>query len=177
MNIYNDNVLNSVKLIENFDFFDSRGSFSKIYNKDLKQILNFEISEVFYSSNKKNVIRGIHYQTGKNQLAKLVKCIDGEILDFFIDLREDSKTFGQYSSHILSRESNKTVYIPKGHGHGFSVLSEQATILYIQDGDYNSSSEYGISPLSVDFDWNVNNPVISEKDLKLPTYENFIKKS
>ena len=85
--IKNDNLLKDIKFIENEKFFDERGFFSKIFHKDIKKNLKINIDEIFYSVNKKGVIRGIHYQKKDKQLGKIVGCLDGEILDFFIDLR------------------------------------------------------------------------------------------
>ena len=90
--IKNDNLLKDIKVIENEKFFDERGFFSKIFHKEIKKNLKINIDEIFYSVNKKGVIRGIHYQKKDKQLGKIVGCLDGEILDFFIDLRKDSET-------------------------------------------------------------------------------------
>lgn len=163
-------ILNEVKLIENNSSTDSRGLFVKCYEKKL--ISDFQVSEVFYSSSVRNTIRGVHLQKKPNELKKIVTCIEGEVLDFFIDLRKESKTYGVYDSFKLS-DKTTSVYIPSGFGHGFSVLSDTATVMYIQDGDYNQESEVGINPLSLDFNWKVEIPIISERDSSLPEYSNF----
>ena len=161
-----------VKTIQNSISRDERGYFNKMYFKELSQNLNFFIDEVFYSVNKKNVIRGIHYQNEEEELEKIITCVDGEVLDFFIDLRKSSKNYGKHSSITLSSDNKSSVYIPKGFGHGFSVLSENATVLYLQSGNYNADAERGVNPLSVDFDWQVDVPIMSQRDLSHPDLEN-----
>lgn len=158
-------ILNEVKFIRNTLSSDSRGLFSKLYKKEI--IAGFQVSEVFYSHSVKDTIRGVHLQKKPNELKKIITCIEGEILDFFIDLRKGSKTYGVYDSIQLS-DKTTSVYIPKGFGHGFSVLSPTAIVMYIQDGDYNSEYEIGINPLSFEFNWKVENPIISNRDSILP---------
>ena len=151
--IKNDNLLKDIKFIENEKFFDERGFFSKIFHKDIKKNLKINIDEIFYSVNKKGVIRGIHYQKKDKQLGKIIGGLDGELLDFFIDLR-----------------NNISIFVPEGFGHGFSVLSKSATVIYLQSGDYDPKYEGGINPLSIDFDWNVADPILSERDSNHPSF-------
>tara|TARA_S200000501_G_scaffold348976_1_gene364688 strand:+ start:353 stop:898 length:546 start_codon:yes stop_codon:yes gene_type:complete len=168
--IKNDNLLKDIKVIENEKFFDERGFFSKIFHKEIKKNLKINIDEIFYSVNKKGVIRGIHYQKKDKQLGKIVGCLDGEILDFFIDLRKDSETYGKFSSEIINSKNNISIFVPEGFGHGFSVLSKSATVIYLQSGDYDPKHEGGINPLSIDFDWNVDDPILSERDSNHPRF-------
>ena len=77
-----------------------------------------------------------------------------------------SPTYGQFDSVIISEENNLSVFIPYGFGHGFSVLSKEATVLYLQQGTYDKSQEETINPLGIQFDWKVSNPILSEKDRK-----------
>tara|TARA_B100001057_G_scaffold325878_1_gene326082 strand:- start:872 stop:1417 length:546 start_codon:yes stop_codon:yes gene_type:complete len=171
ININKHPTLNDVRIIKNDDFTDERGYFTKIYFEKIKKNLDFNIDEIFYSINNKGVIRGIHYQKKEKKLGKIIKCIDGEIIDFFIDLRKDSNTFGTYSSEILSKENNLSIYIPQGFGHGFSVISDKATVVYLQSGDYDFDSEGGIDPLSFNFDWKVEKPIISSRDTNHPPFD------
>jgi dTDP-4-dehydrorhamnose 3,5-epimerase len=164
MNIKSHNKFHDVKIINSSKIKDSRGYFLKNFYKELNETLKFEIDEVYYSKNIKNVIRGIHYQRTKAGLNKIIKCIDGEILDFFIDLRKNSPTYGEFDSVRISEENNLSIFIPYGFGHGFSVLSKAATVLYLQQGNYDKSQEETINPLSMGFDWKVSNPILSEKD-------------
>lgn len=164
MDIRSHNKFHDLKIIKSSKIKDSRGYFLKNFNKELNKIINFQIDEVYYSKNIQNVIRGIHYQRKKSELAKIIKCVDGEILDFFIDLRKKSPTYGKFDSIIISEENNLSIFIPYGFGHGFSVLSKEATVLYLQQGNHDKSEEETINPLSIDFDWKVSNPILSEKD-------------
>ena len=93
-------------------------------------------------------------------------------LDVVIDLRKDSDTFGEIDEFKLTKKEG-SIYIPEGFGHGFSVLSETATILYIQDGEYKSEYEIGVNPLSLDYDWQVEDPIVSDKDSNLPSIKHF----
>jgi len=163
-----DEVLEEVKIIKNNVFTDQRGKFIKYYFSEINQKLKFNIDEAYYSVNNQGVIRGIHYQSNEEPLEKIVTCIDGEILDLIIDMRPDSKEYGKFTSVKLSGKNNLSVYVPKGFGHGFSVLSKTATVQYLQSGNYAPQYELGLNPLSLDFNWCVENPIISEKDLKLP---------
>lgn len=169
--IISNKYLDEVKIIENEVFNDNRGFFTKFFHKNLRKVLDFEINEIFYSKNYHGVIRGVHYQKQDKQLGKIIKCVSGEVLDFFIDLRKNSNTYGQYSSQLISERNNLSVFIPKGFGHGFSVLSENATVIYLQSGDYNPKMEGGIHPLSLEFDWKVINPIISERDSNHPHFD------
>ena len=121
-----------------------------------------------HSKSVKNVLRGLHYQKGEAAQTKLVRCVVGEIFDVAVDLRKNSLTFGQWFGCVLSAENNKQLYIPKGFAHGFAVLSETAEFMYKCDSYYNPQAERGLLWNSLDIDWGVQNPVLSEKDTKLP---------
>jgi len=166
----NDKSLPEVKILENISFSDNRGGFNKIFSNQIKNIFDDQIIEVFYSKNKKDVIRGIHFQKDPYQISKIINCVEGKILDFYIDLRKNSLTFGTFSSQVLSSKNNLSVFIPKGFGHGFSVLSNSATVLYLQSGSYIPESEGGINPLSVNFDWQISHPIISNRDSNHPNF-------
>jgi len=175
LKISSNKLLKDVKIIENDKFFDKRGFFTKFFHKEIRESLGFNINEIFYSENYHGVIRGIHYQKKDEKLGKIIKCVTGEVLDFFIDLRKNSKTFGHYSSQVISEENNLSVFVPEGFGHGFSVLSDQATVIYLQSGEYNPKMEGGIHPLSIDFDWEVESPIISDRDNNHPNFNLDIK--
>tara|TARA_A100000164_G_C21854301_1_gene746672 strand:+ start:599 stop:1144 length:546 start_codon:yes stop_codon:yes gene_type:complete len=160
---------NEIKVIKFHSKKDSRGFFTKIYeSSEIKNAVG-DLDEVYYSTSNKNVIRGIHLQKNPFQLSKLVTCIDGEINDLFIDLRKSSKNYKKFES--LKIDSGNAVIIPYGFGHGFSVLSNIATVMYCQNGVFDEESEIGINPLSLDFDWKVENPIISDKDKNFPNID------
>jgi len=155
-------------------FKDKRGYFSETYNKKL-----FEQNNLFYdfvqdneSKSTYGVIRGLHFQRGKYSQAKLVKVIQGKVLDIAVDLRKNSKTFGKYFSIELSATNKLQFLIPRGFAHGFSVLSKTATFSYKCDNFYNKDSELGINIFDkkLNIDWKINRKtaIISEKDLALP---------
>lgn len=156
-------------------FNDERGYFfesfnSNIFNKTIGQKINFVQDNQSYSF--KGVIRAIHYQIGEHAQAKLVRVLSGKVLDVAVDLRQDSPTFGQHVAIELSSENKKQLFIPRGFGHGFSVLSETAEFFYKCDNFYNKDSEGGIiyndPDLNIDWQLPVDDIKVSQKDLGLP---------
>ena len=126
------------------------------------------------SFSKKGTLRGLHYQNPPFAQTKLVRVLEGEIIDVAVDLRKDSPTFGQFYSTILDSKTNNLLYIPAGFGHGFSVL-EDAVFVYKCSNYYSKVSEGGIlwSDPALGIDWMVDEPIISEKDQVWPTLEEF----
>ncbi|HFO9634474.1 TPA: dTDP-4-dehydrorhamnose 3,5-epimerase, partial [Escherichia coli] len=120
-----------------------------------------------------NVLRGLHFQKTKPQ-GKLVTVTKGEVFDVAVDLRKDSRTFGQYESVILTEENKKIFYIPPGFAHGFCVLSNKADFLYKCTDFYDPNDEGGIiwNDSSLSIEWPVNAPILSKKDMELPTLKN-----
>jgi len=158
-------------------FEDSRGFFFEAYNK--AQFHENGISYPFIQDNqsfsKRGVIRGLHLQINPFAQAKLVRVLEGEILDVVVDLRKNSATYGQHVSVILSADNKKQLMVPHGFAHGFSVLSETASVLYKVDQLYDKKSERGIrydDPiLAIDWQLEPNEIIVSEKDLILPSFE------
>ena len=124
------------------------------------------------------VIRGLHYQREPHTQSKLVRVIDGEILDVVLDLRVGSPGFGKTYSILLSGENRKQIYIPKGFAHGFSVLSKTALIAYKCDQFYNKQSEAGIlyNDTLLNIDWQIpsDKALVSTKDIDLPAFNSSI---
>lgn len=170
MKIEESDKIKGLKIIHPNVFRDERGYFVEKYNKSLFEELNLptEWIQDNYSFSKRGVIRGLHIQLSPNTQAKLVTCHIGEILDIVIDLRKESKTFGEFFSIKLSEENAKLFYIPKGFAHGFSVLSKEAYVSYKIIGKYDRNSEVTINPLDNDLNlnWQVEESIISEKDKK-----------
>lgn len=163
-------------------FKDERGSFFESFNaKTFKKLTGITINFIQdnQSFSKKGVLRGLHYQEGNYAQAKLVRVLQGSVLDICLDLRPMSKTFGRHFSMILNDEENKQVFIPRGFAHGFIVLSDTAIFSYKCDNFYNKSSEKGViySDPKLNIDWKTPKEklIISEKDLQLPTFENVFK--
>lgn len=157
---------------------DQRGFFMESFNeqtfqKGTGQKVHFVQDNQSFSS--KGVLRGLHYQTGEHAQAKLVRVLQGEVLDVAVDIRPDSPTYGQYESIILSAENQLQFYIPRGFAHGFLVLSETATFFYKCDNFYNKESEGGIifnEPIiNIDWQFELNDLIISEKDEQLPNLQ------
>ena len=120
-------------------------------------------------------IRGLHFQVGENAQSKLLRVLQGSILDVVVDLRQDSPTYGEHISVELSVENNHQLWVPKGFAHGFSVLSETALVCYKCDAYYNKDGDYGIHPLdeTLNIDWKIPKAVqlLSEKDSGLPKFK------
>lgn len=166
-------------VIEPKIFNDERGYFLESYNENtfqngIDQQVHFVQDNQSFS--KKGVLRGLHYQTGEHAQAKLVRVLQGEVLDVAVDIRPNSKTYGEHVSVLLSAEKQNQFFIPRGFAHGFLVLSQTATFFYKCDNFYNKESEGGIiyndNSLKIDWQISLNELIISEKDTTLPTIEN-----
>jgi dTDP-4-dehydrorhamnose 3,5-epimerase len=149
-------------------FGDERGYFFESYNEDTYR--NAGIDYIFLQDNisksKRGTIRGLHYQVGDKAQGKLCKVIYGKVLDVAVDIRFGSPTFGKYFSSELSEENHTQLWIPPGFAHGFSVLSEEAIFSYKCTALYSKEHERAIlyNDSSLNINWNVENPIISEKD-------------
>lgn len=164
--------LEGVFIINNFNAFDDRGMFVKTFNKSNFQDLNldFEIRESYFSVSKKNVIRGMHFQLPPHGHEKLVYVPQGAILDVVIDLRKNSNTYGKYISLELSDQNKKSIFIPKGLAHGFKSLEDNTITVYNVSAEYNPAADTGISYDSFGFDWQIEKPIISDRDSKLNVF-------
>ena len=166
-------------IIEPNVIVDDRGYFMESYNEQkLAEAINEPIRFVQdnESFSTKGVLRGLHYQCGEHAQAKLVRVLQGEVLDVAVDIRPNSPTYKQYETIILSAENKKQFYIPRGFAHGFLVLSETATFFYKCDNFYNKESEGGIiyNDPTINVDWNAatNELLVSEKDKNQPLFKN-----
>jgi dTDP-4-dehydrorhamnose 3,5-epimerase len=158
---------------------DERGYFMESFNEKtfqegIGQKVTFVQDNQSFST--KGVLRGLHYQCGEYAQAKLVRVLQGEVLDVAVDLRPDSKTYGQYESVVLSAENQLQFFMPRGFAHGFLVLSETATFFYKCDNLYNKESEAGLiyndETLNINWNFPFKDLIISDKDLVLPTLQN-----
>jgi dTDP-4-dehydrorhamnose 3,5-epimerase len=159
-------------------YTDNRGYFFESYNEQtfLKEGINNRFIQDNQSYSTYGVIRGLHYQLDPYAQTKLVRVLQGRILDVAVDIRRSSKTFGKWVAVELSSDNKLQLLIPRGFAHGFSVLSETAEVSYKCDGLYNKESEGGIrydDPL-IGIDWQVpaGKGVVSAKDLALPLFAN-----
>jgi dTDP-4-dehydrorhamnose 3,5-epimerase/CDP-3, 6-dideoxy-D-glycero-D-glycero-4-hexulose-5-epimerase len=159
-------ILEGVFIINNFNASDDRGLFVKTFNKNLflELNLNFEIKESYFSVSKKNVIRGMHFQLPPFDHEKLVFVPKGSITDVVVDLRKNSSTYKKYISVELSDKNKKSIYIPKGLAHGFKSLEDNTITVYNVASEYNPEADAGIYYRSFGFDWEVEEPTISQRD-------------
>lgn len=160
-------------------FKDERGYFMESFNErtfqeGIGQKVTFVQDNQSFST--RGVLRGLHYQCGEHAQAKLVRVLQGEVLDVAVDLRPNSETYGQYEAVLLSGENQTQFFVPRGFAHGFLVLSETATFFYKCDNFYNAASEGGIlyNDETVNINWNfpTSELIISEKDQRLPNLKN-----
>lgn len=115
----------------------------------------------------------MHFQIPPHQHSKIVFCPKGAILDVIIDLRKNSATYGRYFATELSKQNHKAYYIPEGFAHGFKSLTEDAITYYLVSSEYSKEHDTGIRYDSFGFDWEVENPIISERDLSFVALKDF----
>jgi len=161
---------------------DNRGYFFESFNKAMFEKSTGILVDFIQdneSKSAKGVLRGLHFQKGEYAQSKLIRVVKGSILDVCVDIRETSKTFGQYVSIILDDKKKKQIYVPRGFAHGFLVLEDDTIISYKCDNYYHKSSEGGIvfndKDLNIDWKFPENEIILSEKDKQLPTFENVYK--
>ena len=174
MNVTNT-ILNGVHVLELKRFGDDRGSFVKIFHQDtwLAEHLPFTLAESYFSVSKRNVIRGMHFQTPPADHTKLVYVTNGTILDVVLDIRVDSPTYGQHISFELSSDNAKMMYIPSGFAHGFLALTDDAAVTYLQTTMHSPANDQGVRFDSLGFDWGVHSPILSARDQQFPTLAEF----
>lgn len=165
-------------ILEPTVFEDSRGYFFEAFSKSKFEELtgaNADFVQDNQSKSSYGVVRGLHQQVGEFAQAKLVRVLEGKVLDVAVDMREGSETYGQHVTVELSADNQKQMYIPRGFLHGFSVLSETATFFYKCDNVYNKASEDGIHPLdeTLAVDWQIpmKDILLSDKDKEARKFE------
>ncbi len=159
---------------------DARGYFIETYNsRDFKAAtgLDIEFVQDNQSRSSKGVLRGLHMQKGAAAQAKLVRVLEGAVLDIAVDLRKGSPSFGQHFAIELTAENNKQFYVPAGFAHGFVVLSEYATFFYKVDKFYEPGNEVGImyndKDLNIDWQLPTSELIFSEKDKTLGSFAEY----
>jgi dTDP-4-dehydrorhamnose 3,5-epimerase len=154
-------------------FRDDRGFFLETYQR--LHFANVGITDTFvqdnHSRSAKHTLRGLHYQLQHPQ-SKLCRVVEGEALDVAVDIRVDSPTFGKWTSVLLSSEFHNQIYIPRGFAHGFLALTDSVQFLYKCGDIYDSADEHGIAwnDPSLGISWGVENPLVSKKDARHPTF-------
>jgi len=161
-------------------YHDERGWFFEFYKEN--ELRKHNITTKFVQENqsftKKGVVRGLHLQIEPHAQAKLVCVIQGKVLDVVVDLRKNSKTFGQVYYCLLDSIKHNMLLVPEGFAHGFSALED--TIFFYKCSDfYHPELEHGIiwNDPSLAIDWQIKDPIVSAKDKRLPTLEEFLRKS
>lgn len=163
-------------VLENDVFKDERGSFMKPFSRAffMENWLTFGFSEFYYSVNRKNVLRGMHFQLPPADCDKLVYVSSGRIMDVVLDLRKDSGTFGKAFSIELDAENGRYLFIPKGFAHGFLSLEDGTICNYAQTAPYDRELDSGIDAFSFGFDWGADSPIRSGRDLTFPELKDFV---
>ena len=166
-------------IIEPIVFEDARGYFLESYNqKKLEEVVGkTSFVQDNESKSTKNVLRGLHFQKPPFEQAKLVRCIEGKVLDVAVDIRKNSKTYGQHIAVLLSGDNKRQLYVPRGFAHGFLVLSDSATFAYKVDNTYAPEFDAGIrwKDKELNIKWGIEDSkvIISEKDAELPFFLEF----
>lgn len=161
--------IKEVILVKPKVFGDSRGFFMESYKKSdfFANGIDVEFNQDNHSKSSKGVLRGLHYQANPYGQAKLVRCSKGRIYDVAVDIRPNSKTFGQYVKVELSEENKQMLYIPVGFAHGFVALTDEVEILYKASGEYAPQADRGIiwNDNDINIDWEIDfEPLLSDKD-------------
>ncbi len=168
--------INGVYIIEPEPREDSRGYFARVFAKEElnKAGIDFSIVHINRSlSKEKGVIRGMHYQAKPKEEDKIIQCLAGEIFDVALDLRPNSKTFGQWVSEVLNPDNKKMLLLPKGCAHGFQTLKENSVVEYFVTEYYAPDFEKGVryNDSNFNIDWPIKDAVLSEKDANWPDFK------
>lgn len=158
-------------------FYDERGYFYESYNNEafIKAGIDVTFVQDNQSLSQKGAVRGLHFQAPPYEQGKLVRVIKGAVYDVVVDIRKNSPTYGKYYGIELTEENFTMFWIPPGFAHGFSTLKDDTVFAYKCTNLYNKPSEGGIlwNDAHLAIDWNVENPIVSDKDKTLPNFNHF----
>jgi dTDP-4-dehydrorhamnose 3,5-epimerase len=177
LTISNNKNISDILFVHYDKFTDHRGYLAEVFNTKLfssyidQTFLQEKIALSYYG-----VLRGLHYQSYPFEQGKLVRCISGSILDIAVDVRKNSKTYGQYVAHILDDKNNLMMYIPPGFAHGVLCLSKpQAIFGYWTTNDHSKQHECGLNwsdpKLNIQLPISIQDIILSDKDKELPYLE------
>lgn len=169
ISIDENKIFDDVLVFQGVKHSDNRGYFQENFNKNnYPELEEFEFVQDNISFSKQNVLRGLHLQKSNPQ-GKLVSCISGEVFDVIADVNPHSKNFGKHFTIYLNDENNKQVWVPPGYAHGFCVISKFAQVIYKCTNFYDPKDEFGVNwnDKTLNINWPITNPIISEKDKKL----------
>ena len=168
--------ISNLIIIEPTLFGDTRGYFLESYNKKkFEEVIGItSFIQDNESKSSKGVLRGLHFQKPPFEQSKLVRCIEGEVLDVAVDIRKNSKTYGKHVAVLLSGENKRQLFVPRGFAHGFLVLSDSATFAYKVDNTYAPEHDAGIrwndEELNIEWGMEDSEVMVSEKDAELPFF-------
>lgn len=171
--------IDGVVIIEPRVFEDARGYFFESYSKREfdEKVCPIDFVQDNESCSTKGVMRGLHFQRPPFTQSKLVRCVEGAVLDVAVDIRKGSSTYGQHVAVELTEKNHRQFFIPKGFAHGFAVLSDIAVFQYKCDEFYQPEADGGISILddSLSINWRIDpsDAILSEKDTKHPLLKDF----
>jgi len=154
---------------------DNRGYFLKNFYKSffLNSGLEYNFTESYFSSSKKGIIRGLHFQFPPFDHVKLVSLLSGRAFDVVVDIRKNSSTYGSWEIVDLNLTTPKILYIPKGFAHGFCSLEDRTILQYMTTTEYKEENDSGIKWDSIDIPWPTQDPIISDRDENFITFKDF----
>ncbi len=165
-------------IVENQVFHDSRGFFFEGFNRKkwADAGLTLDIAQTNISQSQKGVVRGLHFQNPPHAQGKLIRVLKGAVLDVAVDLRKSSSTFGEYVAVELSEDNKLALWIPEGFAHGFKTLKDDTLFYYDCTETYNKEAEGSIhwNDPDIGIDWDIENPIVSEKDANAPLFKDFV---
>ena len=170
--------LDGLIVFETKVFNDERGYFMESYNekKFNQNVLEyFSFKQDNISCSKKNVLRGLHFQSPPFEQGKLIQVLRGKVIDVVVDIRKKSKSYGKYFKIELSDENNRQLWVPPGFAHGFLTLEDETIFSYKCTNHYSKNHEMDLlwNDKNLKIEWGIENPVVSEKDKIATKFENF----
>jgi dTDP-4-dehydrorhamnose 3,5-epimerase len=171
--------ISDVYIIEPSVFVDNRGYFSESFNleKFEENICTIKFVQDNESKSSKGILRGLHFQKPPFEQAKLVRCIEGKVIDVAVDIRKGSSTYGKHVAIELTGDNKRQLFVPRGFAHGFLVLSDTATFAYKVDNTYAPEFDAGIrwNDKELNIQWGMEDieVMISAKDAELPFLSEF----
>lgn len=166
--------IDGLYVIQGLRFPDNRGEllkpFSETFFAELPEF-NINIKETWFTKSHKDVVRGMHMQLGEYASEKLVSVISGHLIDVILDTRKESPTYGKVFDIELSGDIPLTIYIPIGCAHGYKVLKNNTITMYMAMQNHDSKGDTGVNWNSIDYDWAIENPIVSKKDIELPPFK------
>ena len=172
-----EEALDGVLLLKPRIFKDERGYFFESFNKSIfeKIGIKHDFVQDNQSLSQKNVLRGLHFQVEPHAQGKLIRCVSGAVLDVAVDVRRDSPHYGKYYKTVISADNQYSLWIPPGFAHGFLTLENDTIFSYKCTNLYNKASERSIlwNDNDINIDWEIDNPIISEKDKEGMTFSEY----